>query len=499
MSGPLFDVYRLVYARMLYYVRANGETGEGFPADMGVLIGDPASPIMWLLYFRSLIVVRTPDDVELAGVTLSHLEQADDIVLFALSPTALQAKLDSFYSWCCSVFLRINKLKSWWMPLSSIPRVLPVFKLGGELVPVKDTEFYVGMKLSATRNIFAQHSQYKADTAFTISSIMFASIDKRCVQCPPVTSCRLYKTIIDPHLTHGCDVSPDATKSSTDGLERTQLIYLRKALRVGKKTTTVALFTETGIAPVRYRRADLLVRFLGYLLQRPRTDLVACALRDSLDLAAAGRASWALDVSRSLQLLPVPVALPAVNYALDIDALREEIKVSLRTHLATALDGAAKLDLLRARPAERAEDIWTWGSAPVTVLRSYLKLKVPDHRTALTRLLLCSHGLAVERLRWDKWPREVRLCRFCEDAVEDAVHALWDCGADEELVALRDGFFDTMENREPAIAAAVAALDGLDMIRFLSTVPAMLPSFARFVHYVLRRFGEVPMFRPQRA
>ncbi|KZV80029.1 hypothetical protein EXIGLDRAFT_437400 [Exidia glandulosa HHB12029] len=205
-----------------------------------------------------------------------------------------QAKLDSFYSWCCSVFLRINKLKSWWMPLSSIPRVLPVFKLGGELVPVKETEFYVGMKLSASRNIFAQHSQYKADTAFTISSIMFASIDKRCVQFPPVTSCRLYKTIIDPHLTHGCDVSPDATKSSTDGLEWTQHIYLRKALRVGKKTTTVALFTETGIAPVRYRRADLLVRFLGYLLQRPRTDLVACALRDSLDLAAAGCASWAL-------------------------------------------------------------------------------------------------------------------------------------------------------------------------------------------------------------
>ncbi|KZV80028.1 hypothetical protein EXIGLDRAFT_437395 [Exidia glandulosa HHB12029] len=36
-----------------------------------------------------------------------------------------------------------------------------------------------------------------------------------------------------------------------------------------------------------------------------------------------------------------------------------------------------------------------------------------------------------------------------------------------------------MKNRHPVIAAAVAALDGQDMIRFLSTVPTMLPSFAR--------------------
>lgn len=58
--------------------------------------------------------------------------------------------------------------------------------------------------------------------------------------------------------------------------------------------------------------------------------------------------------------------------------------------------------------------------------RHYLRIKMADHRRALTRMILSSHSLAVERRRWKERgknivPREWRRCRFCQDAIEDPV------------------------------------------------------------------------------
>ncbi|KAJ7875750.1 hypothetical protein B0H14DRAFT_3547106, partial [Mycena olivaceomarginata] len=50
--------------------------------------------------------------------------------------------------------------------------------------------------------------------------------------------------------------------------------------------------------------------------------------------------------------------------------------------------------------------------------RHYLRIKQPEHRKALTKLILSSHSLAIERRRWRERgknivPEQWRLCRFC--------------------------------------------------------------------------------------
>jgi hypothetical protein len=58
-------------------------------------------------------------------------------------------------------------------------------------------------------------------------------------------------------------------------------------------------------------------------------------------------------------------------------------------------------------------------------LRHYLALPViPAHRHAFISIMFSSHGLAVERLKWQERyrapvPRDWRLCRFCRRRVED--------------------------------------------------------------------------------
>jgi hypothetical protein len=58
---------------------------------------------------------------------------------------------------------------------------------------------------------------------------------------------------------------------------------------------------------------------------------------------------------------------------------------------------------------------------PSRMLRQYLRVPVPAHRKAFTRLVLSSHTLGIKVLRWkerleERVPRDSRLCRFCRRA-----------------------------------------------------------------------------------
>ncbi|THG93155.1 hypothetical protein EW026_g8005 [Hermanssonia centrifuga] len=87
VSGPLIDWLRMLYARMTYVVNFDGEFA-------GILIEDPASPILWNLYLADFRLPPDSSDIMLGGEAISHLEQADDIVLFSTTAEGLQQKLD---------------------------------------------------------------------------------------------------------------------------------------------------------------------------------------------------------------------------------------------------------------------------------------------------------------------------------------------------------------------------------------------------------------------
>jgi hypothetical protein len=57
---------------------------------IGILTGDSASPDLWDAFLADFRPPADPDDVELGGVSIGNLEQADDMVLFSLSPVGLQ-------------------------------------------------------------------------------------------------------------------------------------------------------------------------------------------------------------------------------------------------------------------------------------------------------------------------------------------------------------------------------------------------------------------------
>lgn len=59
-GGPLFDWLRHLYESMKYSMRGEDKYSDGFRASLGILIGDPASPIAFLIYMADFKTI--PDE-----------------------------------------------------------------------------------------------------------------------------------------------------------------------------------------------------------------------------------------------------------------------------------------------------------------------------------------------------------------------------------------------------------------------------------------------------
>ncbi|KAL1746568.1 hypothetical protein HDZ31DRAFT_33889 [Schizophyllum fasciatum] len=87
--------------------------------------------------------------------------------------------------------------------------------------------------------------------------------------------------------------------------------------------------------------------------------------------------------------------------------------------------------------------------------RAYLDIALPDHRKAVTQIVTGEHSLLEVRGGWAvrglKIDRAWRKCRFCQDAIEDSVHALFLCIERADLVILRAGFWSDIADVDPLI------------------------------------------------
>jgi hypothetical protein len=91
--SPMFDWLRKMYLSMGYYVKHGEAISEESKALIGLLTGNPASPILWILLMANLIILPDLDDVGVENVQMAMMVQADDILLVSLSARGLHAKL----------------------------------------------------------------------------------------------------------------------------------------------------------------------------------------------------------------------------------------------------------------------------------------------------------------------------------------------------------------------------------------------------------------------
>jgi hypothetical protein len=63
MGGDIFDWLRMLYTRMEYYVKHGDQNLATFKAFIGLLTGDPASPVLWNLFMADVAMWNDPHDL----------------------------------------------------------------------------------------------------------------------------------------------------------------------------------------------------------------------------------------------------------------------------------------------------------------------------------------------------------------------------------------------------------------------------------------------------
>lgn len=492
-------------------VRKDGEYSKAFFSEIGVLTGDTASPTLWNLFMSDLRIPTLPGDIFLAGRAVANVEQADDCAICSTDLVSLQRHIAVFEQWCRRKGLTISVVKTKAMCFGRPPAA--GLAASSIIINGRDIEWvraykYVGIILCSTSaSIFADNYAAKARSAQRVANVTLAC-EAVLGNIPPKEGCLLYKARIEPLLSAGFEAVIDVSEADISQLENVQIRYLRRLLRLQKRSMRWVLYTETGLPPIRHRRLLLALRFLSYLIPLTRSHLVRCAFDDSLDLARCGHAGWVGDLANALYDLDQEMRIvwdfreeitPAT-----VERLEKAVTISYERQARKALDTSHRTWLLH----NRVEYVGRGRTdASPLLLRHYLRhITIPSHRIAFTRLLLSCHGLAVERLRWAtrarpvSVPRGDRLCRFCnllgKREVEDETHAMLGCTSDARLVLLRAEMWEDATIRDSGIRAATMGLSRDEVLRELMRRPEVVKRMGKYVFQVLNVFADEPMFTP---
>ncbi|KAJ7150015.1 hypothetical protein C8R43DRAFT_951577 [Mycena crocata] len=349
VAGPWFDFIRMVYAGMSYVVRSEGAYSAAFRCLIGLLTGDTASPGFWNVYF--------------ADFRLPH-HDAD---------------------------VRLNGRSSKYMIFGPLPPVLPVFRVGDDVVELVPEFKYVGMWFTSTHpNIFAAHYADKASKARRTANVTLASVKTHLGSLPVKEGLRL---LLEEHI-------------------EVQHTFLRGLLGLNSSSMLAILYTETGQTPIKIRRLPRALSRLRYLLNLPADEdrIVRDAFLDSCGLFRERKPGWHGDIALVLRRLPTPILVPEQDLLDDdrVQGIMEEVERILDADLQRDINELTKTHLLRDR-VERIDDGEGASHRGLVtrrrrhyldvLIRHYLDVLIPSHRKALTRLLLSDHNLSVERLR----------------------------------------------------------------------------------------------------
>ncbi|KAH7879474.1 uncharacterized protein C8R40DRAFT_1035802, partial [Lentinula edodes] len=355
--------------------------------------------------------------------------------------------------------LLVSPGKSWVMLFGRLPLVLPQLTLSDKPLKFRDVGRYVGIFFQSThRNMFAPHYTKKRNAAVgTARAITGCDLLVGNRRMPPSITKQLYTALVDCHLTNGCEIISDTDPSLIQILEDVQIRFLCRMLNLSNNSVITPLFTESGIMPIRTRRASLALRYLKYLITLPPSHYAFSALWDNDNLCRAGSPCWLSDLDYAISQLPGHHRLPHLQDLNNdcIDTLIKTIEFSTKSELQSHIDTWSKLSLLRNRlePKEAGP-----AKQQIIGLQHYLtQIKNHAHRRTVTKPLCGDLTPQVFRASASPLrpltPTEVlnRACRACNLRGETPQHLLFQCPSLTSITSLRSEFFLSIRQSQPLL------------------------------------------------
>ena len=273
VEGKFMKCIEFMYKNSKARLKIVNKLSDAFDILSGTEQGHPMSPELFKIYIHELSEnLDQIDGIEVPKLdnhNISHLFWADDLVLLALDTKSLQLLIDELEKYCNDWGLIINMDKTAIMVFNITGRLLKesyMFRCNNEPIPTAKLYCYLGICFTlsgSTKTAQVQLRQKGLRAYFSLKKdIDLKSISKE-------ASFKLFDSLILPVATHGIQTWSTDTEvikmlSTTtdqinnemfkkiykDPLERLHLSFLKWTLGIPKRTSSSAVWGDSGRFPL---------------------------------------------------------------------------------------------------------------------------------------------------------------------------------------------------------------------------------------------------------
>ena len=441
--NTLMDIYRKTECA----VKLGDRTTQYFKCKKGVRQGDPLSPLLFNIFINGVFAHlrnNNCDPVTLNGTDFFNaLAYADDIVLFSTTKEGLQKALDTINQYCEDWRLKINHKKTKCMTFTrGTQKEKNIFTIGG--IPLENTREYkyLGIILNKKNCTFTQAINTLKTKA---TRALYAIKGKVNINKLPIKiAITLFDYLIKPILLYASEtwepfLNMDYEKWDYQETEKVHLHFIKQILGVNRSTTNILVRGEINRHSLQLDILKRHIRYVKYIHEKDDNTLVKQAYNYELE-----------------RNHPITFFNTIKRHEEELQSAHREFLPYRHPH-ENILD--IKEDKLKIYTRQIHDNIWKTklhDSVKGGTYRSFknhpryepmLDLLDRNHRRVMLKFRLSDHKLMIEEGRHSrpKIPRENRLCKICQDTVEDEQHMLINC----KLYGQRQSWFSKIGEKIP--------------------------------------------------
>ena len=347
---------------------------------------------------------------------------ADDAVVFATSPDALQSLLYDIETYCITWGLKINTAKTKIMIFERGRHTKYNFTLNNTTIEVVDSFKYLGIIFFKNGNWNRTQKRLANHASFALHNLL--SLFNQ-IELPISQKCKLFDTLVTSILCYSAEVWG---MHEAKDIELLHTKFCRRILGVKQSTNLVALYGELGRFPFTIIRKLRMLKYWQKILKMNNnmlTKKVYYMLKNDVDSNNfyINNSNWASQIKKLLDNLGFS----------DIWIYQFEIDIPF--------------DLIKQRLLDSYKQSWYSDINNSNRLETYCRFKhnfnfekyldtITDSklRRELSKFRLSSHQLAIEKGRYNNTPRDQRKCTCCnQNVIENEYHFLLVCQAYRQL------------------------------------------------------------------
>ena len=434
INGKFFNIIKSIYDSTTNSIICNDELSETFSSNKGVKQGDTLSTTLFNLYINDLPEIfnfEGNNPITIGNTEISCLKYADDIIIMSNSPISLQKCIKNLEIYCAKWKLEVNLKKTKIMIFNKQGSLIKKhqFFYQDKIIENKREYKYLGFTFSCSGldNIGINNLLNQAKKAwYAIQQFLSKSKDKKFQ-----TYMHLFDTQVKPIMLYACESWAESLKNDENiinilqknNLEKFHTSVLKRLLGVHKKTTNIALLLETGRHPITLSAHVQAIKYFFRLCSTKKQTLLNIYYQKE-----KGSLPYTDNFIKYITNKLDKIGMTNVWREQLIQNKDFSKDYKLMQNIKTRLKDISSQQIINTLEANPGKLTFLKQTKMTHNLETYLLINNFENRRAITKLRTSSHKLKIETGRWNKIPRDQRICQNCFlNKIEDENHLIFEC------------------------------------------------------------------------